>query len=356
MSVSPLSPATVPLREAAIDLNHWYVVASSRELTDRPLAVELWGHELVLYRDRGGRAIALEDRCPHRFVKLSDGQVQGDRLECVYHGWQFAADGTCAEVPYLAANQKLPPCRIPTYPVREQDGFIWLYPGEVPRDRPLPEPMALPEWDHLNYIASVATIDCRGHFSFLIENLMDMHHGRLHDDYQAWASAKLDRLEASGDRVDAHYTAQSYYRIDQIWSVAQLFIPALRQPHPEPLTVSYRYPHWSSSLGEEFRIYCLFCPVSRDRTRAYLVHFTSLEAFDNLHKLPIPFRRFIKNSLFNCAKGMLDGLVRQDVLMIEQEQTAYRDNPRRRGPELNPTLAAVQRLIRDRAPRPTPSP
>ncbi|MEM9247028.1 MAG: hypothetical protein AAGA67_14990, partial [Cyanobacteria bacterium P01_F01_bin.153] len=135
----------------------------------------------------------------------------------------------------------------------------------------------------------------------------------------------------------------------KIWAVAQLFIPSMRKLHPEPLHVSYRYPHWHSTLGNDFVIYCLFCPVGPQRTRAYLIHFTSLKAFWRLHKLPVPFRRWVKNRLFNAAKGMLEGLVRQDVREIEQEQQAYLANPNRRGPEYNPALAAVQRLIRERA-------
>ena len=46
---------------------------------------------------------------------------------------------------------------------------------------------------------------------------------------------------------------------------------------------------------------------------------------------------------------MLDGLVHQDVVMIEQEQKAYLKNPARRSYELNPTVKTVQRLIRQQA-------
>ena len=311
--------------------------------------MELWGKAIVIYRQGNGTLAAMDDCCPHRFVKLSDGAVVQDAVECPYHGWQFNGDGRCKIVPYLGNNQKLPTCRIPTYPICEQDGFIWVYPVAGANPETLPPPLAIPEWEHLNYIASVATIDCPGHFSFLIENLMDMYHGHLHDNYQAWAEARLDNLVTEGGTVTAEYTAQSYYRIDKIWSISQLFVPALRRLHPEPLHVSYRYPHWHSTLGDDFVIYCLFCPVGPQRTRAYLIHFTSLNAFWRLHKLPVPFRRWVKNRLFNAAKGLLEGLVRQDVHAIEQEQQAYLTHPQRRGPELNPTLAAVQRLIRDRA-------
>lgn len=334
------------LRQLGINPNHWYVVARSVEVTKQPLGVVLWQQPIVLYRDSQGQVHALDDRCPHRYVKLSRGQVMGDELECAYHGWRVNGQGECVSIPYLESHQKLPACRVRRYPAREQDGFIWLFAGEAESSQvPL---LGVPEWDHLNYIASVTTIDCQAHFSYLIENLMDMYHGHLHQDCQAWAEARLQTLQEDGDRVDAHYQAQSYYRIDKIWSVSQLFFPALRRLHPEPLTVSYIYPHWVSTLGEDFKIYCLFCPISPDQTRAYLLHFTSLNAFPNLHKLPVGFRHFVKNSLFNSAKGLLDGLVQQDVIMLEDEQQAYRRRPELPH-ELNRALTSVQRLIRVQA-------
>ncbi|NJP08585.1 MAG: aromatic ring-hydroxylating dioxygenase subunit alpha [Leptolyngbyaceae cyanobacterium RU_5_1] len=336
------------IRQAGINPNHWYVVARSKEVTNAPLGVVLWQQGIVLYRDSQGQVQALEDRCPHRFVKLSRGCVVGDELECAYHGWRVSAAGKCTLVPYLAENQKLPSSQIRRYPVREQDGFIWLFPGDRALAETIP-PMGLPEWEHLNYIGTVSMIDAKAHFSYLIENLMDMYHGHLHQDYQAWASAELEAIAETETRIDAHYTAQSYYRIDKIWSIAQLFFPKLRHLHPEPLDVSYVYPHWAASLGEDFKIYCLFCPVDLTHTRAYLVHFTSLNAFPRLHQRSIPFRRFVKNRLFGSAQKLLDGLVNQDVPMIEDEQQAYLENSERRPHELNQALVSVQQLIRTQA-------
>lgn len=342
--MAEISKETADIRQLGIDPHRWYVVARSGEVKARPVGVVLWDQPIVLFRDGGGKINALEDRCPHRQVKLSHGSAIADSLECVYHGWRFDRDGNCVFIPYLQDNQKLPDCQIKTYPVRESDGLIWLFPGEK---EPEVEPMAIPEWEHLNYIATVSTIRVRSHYSFLVENLMDMYHGHLHRDWQAWTDAKLENIVETGDRVDAHYNAQSYYKIDKIWSISQLFFPALRRLHPEPLTVSYIYPHWVSTLGKDFKIYCLICPVSLTETRAYLIHFTSLHAFRRLHKLPIPFRRFVKNRLFGSAQKLLDGLVEQDVKMIEEEQQAYQKNPGRRGWELNPAIAAVRRSIRN---------
>ena len=335
------------IRQLAINPNHWYVVARSTEVTTQPVGVVLWKCAIALYRDSTGQIHALEDRCPHRQVKLSHGQVIGDYLECIYHGWQFKSTGECAAVPYLAPNQKLPSCKIRHYPVQEKDGFIWLFPGNVEMCNDIQKPLGVPEWEHLNYIATVSVINCNAHYSYLIENLMDMYHGHLHQNYQAWASAALEDIHEDAHRVDAHYQAQSYYKIDKIWSISQLFFPALRRLHPEPLDVSYIYPHWVSTLGKDFKIYCLLCPVSETETRAYLIHFTSLNAFWRLHKLPVWFRRFVKNSLFGSAQKLLDGLVRQDVQMMEEEQQAYLNNSDVRVYELNKALVSVQRLMRN---------
>lgn len=348
-------PAKQDVRQLGINPNHWYGVARSSDVTQQPISIALWQTAIVLYRDRQGQIQAIADRCPHRFVKLSRGRVVGDVIQCAYHGWQINSAGECTLIPYLESQQKLSVCRVRVYPVREQDGFIWLFPGE-PALAEHVAPIGLPEWDDLNYIASVTTIDCRAHFSFLIENLMDMYHGHLHQDYQAWADPKLEQLWQTDDRVDVLYQAQSYYRIDKIWSISQLFFPQLRRLHPEPLSVSYVYPHWTSTLGQDFRIYCLFCPIDLTHTRAYLIHFTSLNAFHRLHKLPVGFRRFVKNRLFGSAKNLLDGLVQQDVDMLEDEQQAYLESVRDRGHpaqplEFNRALMNVQRLMRIQAQR-----
>ena len=139
------------------------------------------------------------------------------------------------------------------------------------------------------------------------------------------------------------------YKIDKIWSICQLVFPSLRQLHPEALNVSYIYPNWVSSLGKDFKIYCLLLPINERETQGYLIHFTSLHAFWRLHKLPEWFRRFVKNSLFGSAQKLLDGLVQQDIEMIEEEQLAYLKNPQGRNYELNRALVSTQRLIRTQA-------
>ena len=331
--------------------NHWYVVARSCELVGEGiLPITLWNEPIALFRNRAGEVQALEDRCPHRHVKLSHGRLVEDQIECAYHGWRFDSGGRCSHVPYLQEHQVVPSCRLRRYPVRELDGFLWVFPGE-PQLAEAVEPLGLPQWNQLDQVASVAVIDTKAHFSFLIENLMDMHHGHLHDRYQAWTEATLIEVGRRGGRVEALYAAKTPHRIDGFPSLARSWIPWLRRLHNAPLQVNYIYPHWVCSLGDDFTICCLLGPVGPEHTRAYLIHFTSLAAFKDLTKLPDRFRRWVRNRMFNSARGLLEGLVRQDVEMIEEEQAFHRRHPERRSVELNRTLVEVQRLITAEAER-----
>ena len=48
--------------------NQWYIVAASKEVADKPLAITRLDERMVLWRDEQGQVQALADRCPHRGV------------------------------------------------------------------------------------------------------------------------------------------------------------------------------------------------------------------------------------------------------------------------------------------------
>ncbi len=90
----------------------------------------LLGEPVMLGRTKDGQAFALRDICPHRGVPLSAGRMMDDRaVECPYHGWRFRTDGVCSMIPSLVEGQDLDPAKIQVraYPLREQDGLIWVY-------------------------------------------------------------------------------------------------------------------------------------------------------------------------------------------------------------------------------------
>lgn len=106
------------------ELEHWHPVALSRELRRKPLAVRLWDQAIVLFRTASGAIGALEDRCPHRRMRLSCGHVAGDRIVCPYHGWSFARDGSGESpgTPRLRAGA-------PAFEAVEREGAVWVKPA-----------------------------------------------------------------------------------------------------------------------------------------------------------------------------------------------------------------------------------
>jgi phenylpropionate dioxygenase-like ring-hydroxylating dioxygenase large terminal subunit len=102
-------------------LDHWHPVARSRALRHKPVGVAVAGQQIALFRTASGAASALSDACPHRRLKLSAGEVVGDRLRCRYHGWTFDACGN-GESP---GAPKMTTCTT-SYDVREEHGLVWL--------------------------------------------------------------------------------------------------------------------------------------------------------------------------------------------------------------------------------------
>lgn len=340
--------ADLSIRRIGINPNCWYMIAQSAEISERPLARELWHEPVVLFRGPTGEIHALEDRCPHRLVKLSHGKVIDGQLECAYHGWCFDTAGECVRIPHLVGKPSLPDCAVRRYPVIEKNGFAWIFPGD-PQLAESVAPLAMEEWDDLNEIRSVARLTCRAHFSYLIENLMDMYHGRLHAEHQVWTAHGLREVRQTVTQVTALYNATTCYRIESIGSMLQLFIPGLRKNHEAPLTVTYDYPNWRSTLGDDFKIFCLLTPVNERLTDAYLIHYTSLAKFSALRDAPEAVRKLVKKALNNVARRLLQNLVREDVLMIEEEQAAFDRDPTAKPLEVNRTVLRVQQLIRQQA-------
>lgn len=112
-------------------LDHWHPVLLSNQLKKKPAGVKLNGKELVLFRGTSGQVGCLEDICPHRRMRLSLGQVAGDKLRCQYHGWTF----NCAGEGESPATPKLYACA-EHYEVREQFGAVWVKPAGVEAEFP----------------------------------------------------------------------------------------------------------------------------------------------------------------------------------------------------------------------------
>ena len=114
---------------------YWYPVAFSHEVNSgsgKPFGFSLLNEPLCLYRTKEGDVVCVFDLCPHRSAPLSLGQVTKDgHLECIYHGWQYGANGQCVYIPSVSNSSNMASLICArTLPVHEQYGFIWVWPGK----------------------------------------------------------------------------------------------------------------------------------------------------------------------------------------------------------------------------------
>lgn len=244
--------------------NFWHPVALELDVpSDGPIGVTLLGERWVLVRLHG-ELVAMQDRCPHRFVPLSAGRVVDDELECAYHGYRFGADGRVTTIPALSPDVPIPPkACVQTALVAVRFGLVWLCLG----DQPLDDLM-----DDAGYLDPVNDVFFAGPFTthvsagILADNFLDSAHFRfLHAGTfggsdagtpslsvrrAGWRLHQLDTQLVDGAHLDTAVLSRAVYELAAPFSVL------LRLDRPD---------------GSD-HIWSFACPADDHTTIWYMVH------------------------------------------------------------------------------------
>jgi len=156
-------------------MNAWYVAGWSRDFDHSLRAETILGENIVLYRKQDGTPVALEDACPHRKLPLSKGKLQGDTVECGYHGLTFDCTGVCVAAP--TQPDRIPKrARVKSYRVADRYRLLWIWMGEpqaADEERIFPiENYDNPDWGCTE--GGVMDIDCN--YLWMVDNLLDPSH------------------------------------------------------------------------------------------------------------------------------------------------------------------------------------
>ena len=207
MSLEILQPPQTKGHASVLRLaRQWFIVATSGELSRKPIGRTLQGTPLVLFRDGEGKAGALLDRCPHRNVPLSSGDIVEGQLQCRYHGWRFDREGACRHIPSLNEPDGVfstgAKARCATgYPTVEQDGFVWVY--STPRAEAGVFPESPPYRFTLagapGYTSVRQVVEAPGTMHATIENALDVPH-------TAFLHRGLFRSKSRGIKIEAKVT------------------------------------------------------------------------------------------------------------------------------------------------------
>ena len=202
----------------------WYFACWSEELKpDQPREVKLLGNSIAVYRASSGAVHAIGNRCPHRFAPLHRGAVQGNTLECGYHGLRFGADGKCVFSPHH--NGAVPgKIGVPAYAAAERHGAIWLW-ASAPEMADLSRIPDLSEIERCPHTAvgRIPTMDVRASYELLIDNLFDpthadwVHFGVLGDGLISGGRASIRQ---EGDMIEAEWFYEGQIIVPMLRSMA----------------------------------------------------------------------------------------------------------------------------------------
>ncbi|MFI6869415.1 Rieske 2Fe-2S domain-containing protein [Nocardia sp. NPDC050406] len=105
----------------------WFQVAWSAEVGIGAVhRMKYFGRELIAWRSADGRIAVMDAYCEHLGAHLGyGGHVEGDRIVCPFHGWEWNRDGRNVCVPY--ENHPNKGRRIRSYPVVERNESIWMW-------------------------------------------------------------------------------------------------------------------------------------------------------------------------------------------------------------------------------------
>jgi phenylpropionate dioxygenase-like ring-hydroxylating dioxygenase large terminal subunit len=245
----------------------WYPLAFVEDLDGgRPHSVSVHDEPLVLFRDEAGAWACFVDRCPHRHSKLSDGQLNSGKLECLYHGWQFDGLGKCTHIPQLDGDKEIPArAQLTAHPLVEKQGMLWVWLGQ-PGSEDANQIPSIPELDGDAVVSVDFMMDIPYEQSYLVENVLDVAHihiahhdmrGGGHREYAKPLEFEIDEVSVGG--IKARFRTKGLEVPDA---------PALEMAHVElkgPNLVWYRSEYSDKSLVSGLALYAL--PLGAGRCR-----------------------------------------------------------------------------------------
>jgi phenylpropionate dioxygenase-like ring-hydroxylating dioxygenase large terminal subunit len=325
-------------RAAGLHPDHWYAVEYDATVPPgRVVEVKFWGCSVAVFRGADGSLRAIENRCAHRHVKLSIGQVTGCTLTCAYHGWTYDADGRLVDVPHELFGRQFSRIKIRSYPVCSRYGLVWLFPG----DPALAERAPIPEIPELEGPARWACIPIdftwRAHHSIIVDNVSDFTHAYLHRRYRPFVDAKLSRCETVGDKVELSYDV-----VVGDGRFSKLFVDR-KQVRTDRMDLGFDYPYQWSNTGDRIKHWCFLLPIDERTTRVFFLFY-----FDAL-KIPLtPFhipRALMLPFLQLANRFLIVPLLSEDGIAVEAEQEAYETSSGAPFIEFNPAVVMFQKLI-----------
>ncbi len=323
-------------RAAGLDPDHWYAFTRAKDLKPgQVVASSFQGEAIAIYRAADGKVRAMTDRCLHRGIRLSLGEVRDCGLVCAYHGWAYGEDGKLVDVAHERFGRPLPDVGVRVFPVRERYGLIWVFPGDAVRAEsvPMPEIPEIEGPDAWAFTAIEYTWDA--HHSIIIDNLSDLTHAYLHRRYRPFHDPVLTKNEPSDNSV------YCIYELSLLDGPMKRLID--RGAKMDLMELCLEYPYQWGNTGGRVKHWVFLTPLNDHQTRVYFIFY--------FNQVQVPFTPFhFPQRVMGWVIGIFNPIfikpvTSQDGDAVAWEQEGYDTELGRPVIELNPAVAQFQQLI-----------
>ena len=307
--------------------NAWYVAAYPHEVTRTLMSCRILNIPIVFFRTEAGKAIALEDRCSHRFVPLSLGRLKNDTIECGYHGMTFDCTGQCVRIFGQTTIPKS--SAIKTFPLVEKWRLLWIWMG----DPALADETKIPNlWqnDHPEWavVDGGTPIPLKADYRLVAENLLDpshvsfVHTTTLGTDAVAEIPIEAERI---GDRVRVtrwildRPAAPLYARLGDFkenvdrWQIITFEAPCFVEVDMGSCIAGTGAPQGNRSRGIELRAFNMVTPVTASSSLYFWTHVRNFKIADD--------------SVSQLVKRNIETAFAEDVAIIEAASAGMADFP-----------------------------
>ncbi len=326
-------------RSAGLDPNYWYPVEYADALAPGSVReIRFWDASYALYRDVNGDFHAVENRCAHRQLRLSIGNVDGCNLVCAYHGWKYDGDGKVVGIGHELFGHGMPRIRIQARAVKVRYGLVWVFFGDKERSEGRDVP-TIPELEGPSPWPCVPIdFTWKSHHSIIIDNVSDFTHAYLHRRYQPFSDAKLTDCRPEGDKVFVSYEA----KIGQ-GPIYSLVVDHVKT-NTNKMDLCYEYPFQWSNTDNRIKHHCFVLPIDNRTTRAFFLFYYDPKTF-KVPFLPVAIPPRLLRPMLKLGNAfVVRPLLGEDGIAVEEEQRAYDRHFEAPMMELNPAIGAFQNL------------
>lgn len=326
------------VREVGMSGNNWFAVELDSAVGRGEVKeVIFWGTSIAVFRGEDGVVRAVENRCAHRQLRLSEGAVEGNELMCTYHGWSYDGNGDCTHISHELGmgRKKMPKICIRSFPVRIKYGFIWLFPGDPAKADATPLPK-IPQLDQAEAWAfTPIDLTIEAHFSMIVENVCDFNHEYLHRDLRPFSKPKLQGWSRVGDTIHIDYETK-------VGGKGVEWFTERGGKGLDYMKLWYQYPYQGSDTKGKYLHWLFMLPIDEKTTRCFFVFLFGPLELPGV-RLHIPHR--LRGPVLAIANRFyIKPLLAQDKWALEEEQRAHERHKGMPSYELNPIVREFQKL------------